>query len=186
MAKEFKTRGELQKLVLDEARNSGKCADVPDIVITGPFPSRELTWDIRKQPGSVAVSVDCTSEIDKIVRVLSLAAYSRTGRQVPCYGHAGHLPAQPLRDGKHGAFDPESRSVEFYAAEFNDLGHFGGFLSNEFSEIGRGAGERRKANIREPRLDFSIGKSSVSIAKDNLPRFSATAARANGSFPYGT
>jgi hypothetical protein len=46
MAKEFKTRGELQKLVLDEARNSGKCAEVPDIVITGPFPSRELTWDI--------------------------------------------------------------------------------------------------------------------------------------------
>jgi len=41
-------------------------------------------------------------------------------------------------------------------------------LSNEFSEIGRGVGERRKANIREPRLDFSIGKSSVSIAKDNL------------------
>jgi len=72
MAKEFKTRGELQKLVLDEARNSGKCSDVPDIVITGPFPSRELTWDIRKQPGSVAVSVDCTSEIDKIVRRLQV------------------------------------------------------------------------------------------------------------------
>src|SRR5260370_20307728 len=94
--------------------------------------------------------------------------------------------SQPLRGRKHGAFDPESRSVEFYAAEFNDLGPFGDFLSNEFSEIGRGAGERRKANIGEPRLDFSIGKSSVSIAKDNLPRFSATAARANGSFPYGT
>jgi hypothetical protein len=78
------------------------------------------------------------------------------------------LPAQPLRGGKHGAFDSESRSVESYAAEFNDLGPFGGFLSNEFSEIGRGVGERRKANIREPRLDFSIGKSSVSIAKDNL------------------
>ncbi len=58
MAKEFKTRGELQKLVLDEARNSGKCSDVPDIVITGPFPSRELTWDIRKQPGSMVVSVE--------------------------------------------------------------------------------------------------------------------------------
>jgi hypothetical protein len=72
MAKEFKTRGELQKLVLDEARNSGKCADVPDIVVTGPFPSRELTWDIRKQPGSAAVSVDGTSEIDKIVRRLQM------------------------------------------------------------------------------------------------------------------
>ena len=72
MAKEFKTRGELQKLVLDEARNSGKCADLPDIAITGPFPSRELTWDIRRQPGSAAVSVDCTLEIDKIVQRLQV------------------------------------------------------------------------------------------------------------------
>jgi hypothetical protein len=72
MAKEFKTRAELLKLVLDEARNSGKCADVPDIVVTGPFPSRELTWDVRKQPGSVAVSDDCASEIDKIVRRLQM------------------------------------------------------------------------------------------------------------------
>ena len=72
MAKELKTRAELLKLVLDEARNSGECPDVPDIVIIGPFPSRELTWDIRKQPGSAAVSVDCTSEIDKIVRRLQV------------------------------------------------------------------------------------------------------------------
>jgi hypothetical protein len=36
MTKEFKTRGELLKLVLDEACRSGKCADLPDIVITGP------------------------------------------------------------------------------------------------------------------------------------------------------
>ena len=72
MAKEFKTRAELLKLVFDEARDSGKCADLPDIVITGPFPSRELTWDIMKQPGSMVVSVDCTSEIDKIVRRLQV------------------------------------------------------------------------------------------------------------------
>jgi len=72
MAKEFKTRGELLKLVLDEARDSGKCAELPDIIITGPFPSRELTWDIRKQPGSAAASVDCTAEIDKIVRRLQV------------------------------------------------------------------------------------------------------------------
>jgi hypothetical protein len=70
MAKEFKTRGELQKLVLHEARRSRKCIDLPDIVITGPFPSRELTWDIMKRPGSVSVSIDCMSEIYKIVRRL--------------------------------------------------------------------------------------------------------------------
>jgi hypothetical protein len=72
MAKEFKTRGELQKLVLDEARNSGKCTDLPDIVITGPFPSRELTWDIMKQRGGAVSSVDCAAEIDKIVRRLQM------------------------------------------------------------------------------------------------------------------
>ncbi len=52
MAKEFKTRGELQKLVLVETRKSGECTNLPDIVITGPFPSRELTWDFMKKPGS--------------------------------------------------------------------------------------------------------------------------------------
>jgi hypothetical protein len=70
MAKEFKTRGELKKLVLDEARKSGKCTDLPDIVITGPFPSRELTWDILKQPRAAVVSVNCATEIDEIVRRL--------------------------------------------------------------------------------------------------------------------
>ena len=72
MAKEFKTRAELQKLVLDEARNSGKCTDLPDIVITGPFPSRELTWDILKQRGGPVVPADCAAEIDKIVRRLQM------------------------------------------------------------------------------------------------------------------
>jgi hypothetical protein len=70
MAREFKTRRELQELVLVEARKSGKCTELPDIVITGPFPSRELTWDFMKKPGSAAASVDCTSEIAKIVRRL--------------------------------------------------------------------------------------------------------------------
>jgi hypothetical protein len=72
MAKEFKTRGELQKLVLDEARNSGKCTDLTEVVITGPFPSRELTWDIMRQPRVSIVSVDCATEIDKIVRRLQM------------------------------------------------------------------------------------------------------------------
>jgi hypothetical protein len=72
MAKEFKTRAELQKLVLDEARNSGKCTDLTDVVIIGPFPSREFTWDIMRRPGVAVVSVDCAAEIEKIVRRLQI------------------------------------------------------------------------------------------------------------------
>jgi hypothetical protein len=72
MAKEFKTRGELQKLVLEEARNSGKCPDLAEVVITGPFPSRELTWDIMRRPRAATVSVDCATEIDNIVRRLQM------------------------------------------------------------------------------------------------------------------
>jgi hypothetical protein len=70
MAKEFKTRGELQELVLDEARKSGKCADPPDIVITGPFPSREFTWDLMKRPGAVVIPAACAAELAIIVRRL--------------------------------------------------------------------------------------------------------------------
>jgi len=70
MAVEFKTREELHKLVLDEARKSGKCPKLPDIVVTGPFPSREFTWDVMKQPGSAAAPPECTAEIAKIVRRL--------------------------------------------------------------------------------------------------------------------
>jgi hypothetical protein len=70
MAKEFKTRGELHKMVLDEARKSGKCADVPDIIITGPFPSREFTWDLMKRPGALAVPAACAAELAIIVRRL--------------------------------------------------------------------------------------------------------------------
>jgi hypothetical protein len=70
MAQEFKTRGELQQLVLDEARKSGKCADVPDIIITGPFPSREFTWDVMKRPGAAAIPAECIKELQTIVRRL--------------------------------------------------------------------------------------------------------------------
>jgi hypothetical protein len=70
MAKEFKTRTELQKLVLDDARNSGKCTELTEVVITGPFPSREFTWDIMRRPR--VASVDCATELDNIVRRLQI------------------------------------------------------------------------------------------------------------------
>ncbi len=70
MAKELKTRGDLHNMVVVEALKSGTCAELPEILIIGPFPSRELTWDFMKKPGSAAVSADCISEIQKIVRRL--------------------------------------------------------------------------------------------------------------------
>jgi hypothetical protein len=70
MAKEFKTRGQLQELVLEEARKSGKCADAPDIIITGPFPSREFTWDLMRRPGAAAIPAGCAKELELIVRRL--------------------------------------------------------------------------------------------------------------------
>jgi hypothetical protein len=72
MTKAFKTRGELQELVLDEARKTGKCADAPDIIITGPFPSREFTWDIMKRPGGTSIPPDCATELNRIVRRLQM------------------------------------------------------------------------------------------------------------------
>lgn len=72
MAKEFKTRAELHKLVLDEAGKSAACADAPDIIITGPFPSREFTWDMMKRPGAATIPPDCATELTKIVRRLQI------------------------------------------------------------------------------------------------------------------
>jgi hypothetical protein len=73
MGKEFKTRGELQALLLDEARKTGKCAELTAIVVTGPFPSREFTWDIMRQPRAALGSADCLKEIDAIVRRLQMS-----------------------------------------------------------------------------------------------------------------
>ena len=72
MAKETKTRGELQKLVLKEARKSGKCTAGTEVLVTGPFPSRELTWDIMRRNRPATLSTDCAAEIDNVVRRLQV------------------------------------------------------------------------------------------------------------------
>ena len=70
MTQEFKTREELHKLVLDEASKSASCAEAPDIIITGPFPSREFTWDVMKRPGAAAIPAACAKQLEVIVRRL--------------------------------------------------------------------------------------------------------------------
>jgi hypothetical protein len=72
MAKEYKKRAELKELVLDEARKSGKCAGLTEVVITGPFPSREFSWDVLKRPRAATISDECFAEIEKAVRRLQL------------------------------------------------------------------------------------------------------------------
>jgi len=72
MAKEYKTRAELKELVIDEARKSGKCSGLNDVVITGPFPSREFSWDVLRRPRAATISDECFAEIEKAVRRLQL------------------------------------------------------------------------------------------------------------------
>ena len=63
----LKTRTELAKLLLNEARQSGKCDGLSDVFITGPHPERSITWGF----GTVltwrtAVSPGCEIELQAI------------------------------------------------------------------------------------------------------------------------
>jgi hypothetical protein len=67
MPKILKTRAELARLLLNEARQSGKCADLADVFITGPHPERSVTWGFGTAPtGRSTVSSDCTIELQAI------------------------------------------------------------------------------------------------------------------------
>ena len=67
MPKILKTRAELAKLLLNEARQSGKCADLADVFITGPHPERSVTWGFGTAPtGRATVSPECGTELRAI------------------------------------------------------------------------------------------------------------------------
>jgi hypothetical protein len=67
MPKILKTRAELTKLLLNEARQSGKCAGLADIFITGPHPERAVTWGFGTAPTwRSTVSSDCAIELQAI------------------------------------------------------------------------------------------------------------------------
>jgi hypothetical protein len=67
MAKVLKTRAQLAKLLLNEARQSGKCIDLADVFITGPHPERSITWGFGTAPtGRSTVSTDCGIELQAI------------------------------------------------------------------------------------------------------------------------
>jgi hypothetical protein len=67
MPKILKTRAELAKLLLNEARQSGKCLGLADIFITGPHPERAVTWGFgTASAGCSAVSSECGIELQAI------------------------------------------------------------------------------------------------------------------------
>jgi hypothetical protein len=67
MTKILKTRAELARLLLSEARQSGKCAGLTDIFITGPHPERSVTWGFGTAPtGRSTVSPECGIELRAI------------------------------------------------------------------------------------------------------------------------
>jgi hypothetical protein len=54
-------------LLLNEARQSGKCAGLADVFITGPYPGRAVTWGFGTAPtGRATVSADCAIELQAI------------------------------------------------------------------------------------------------------------------------
>ena len=67
MPKILKTRSELARLLLNEARQSGKCADLADVFITGPHSERLINWGFGTAPtGRATVSVECGIELQAI------------------------------------------------------------------------------------------------------------------------
>jgi hypothetical protein len=67
MAKILKTRAELARLLLNEARQSGKCANLADVFITGPHPERSITWGFGTAPtGRATISPECGVELQAI------------------------------------------------------------------------------------------------------------------------
>lgn len=67
MPKLLRTRSELAKLLINEARQSGRCAGLADVFITGPHPERSVTWGFGTAPtGRTTVSPECGSELQAI------------------------------------------------------------------------------------------------------------------------
>jgi hypothetical protein len=83
MPKIFKTRVELAKLLLNEARQSGKCTNLADVFITGPHPERSITWEFVTAPtGHATVSPECGLELRAIRQPPAIRVRSIGGLEV--------------------------------------------------------------------------------------------------------
>jgi hypothetical protein len=79
MTKEKKTRAELAQMMISEARNSGKCADLYDLSISGPHQDQQSNWDYMIiRSGSARVSGECDAEL-RIIAGRLKAKYDLSG-----------------------------------------------------------------------------------------------------------
>jgi len=81
MAKEIKTRKELQEIVMREARTGGKCGDdLRSVIILGPLARVRSNWDIATSSNhpTKIVSAECRTELNMIVGRLQ-AQYDLSG-----------------------------------------------------------------------------------------------------------
>jgi hypothetical protein len=69
MAKEMKTRKELQEIIMQEARASGKCDDLETVLVVGPLDRGYANWDIGAPSthSTNLVSARCLIELNEIV-----------------------------------------------------------------------------------------------------------------------
>ena len=71
MPKTLKTRSELAQLLLNEARQSGKCTGLIDVFITGPHSGRSVNWGFGTAPTERStISPECGTELQAIARRL--------------------------------------------------------------------------------------------------------------------
>jgi hypothetical protein len=79
MTKEKKTRAELAQMMISEARNSGKCADLYDLSISGPHQDQQSNWDYMIiRSGSTRISSVCDAEL-RIIAGRLQAKYDLSG-----------------------------------------------------------------------------------------------------------
>lgn len=67
MAKELQTRDQLQRMLLDAAKATGKCGDLIGVAITGPHDVRagDANWRFTvQQHGSKLVSDECKGMVE--------------------------------------------------------------------------------------------------------------------------
>jgi hypothetical protein len=75
-------RDELEALLFENARKSGKCDDLASVVVSGPFDDRDVNWSIagrRSKSGIEIVPGECSAALNKIVAELGQKYESRRG-----------------------------------------------------------------------------------------------------------
>ena len=69
MAKDTKTRKELQEIIMLEVRAGGKCGDLESVLIVGPLDRGCANWDLGAPSTNSTnlVSAGCLIELNEIV-----------------------------------------------------------------------------------------------------------------------